>query len=114
MQVFCHHIYEFQKGLRNLVLCTEKNEDREKITQRLEKENIPYLIQEISENKINVFFGHQFCIDIVKTFGTVRLNELSDEQDYILGIMLGYSRLQQCERYLKRRIKSKDINELIG
>ena len=114
MQVFCHHIYEFQKGLRNLVLCTEKDEDRDKIEKRLQKENISYLIHEIPDNKINVYFGHQFCIDVVKTFHTTNLTELSDEQDFLLGIMLGYSRLQQCERYLKRRAKHSEINELIG
>jgi hypothetical protein len=114
MQVFNHHIYEFQKGLRNLVLCTENNVDRDKIEKRLKREKIFYLIQEIDENKINVYFGHELCIEVVKTFGSVKLNELSDEQDFILGIMLGYSRLQQCERYLKRISKNQPINELIG
>lgn len=103
MQVFHHHIYEFQKGLRNLVLCTEKKEYQEKIEKRLVKENIPYLIHEISSNKINVYFGHQVCIDVIKTFETVKLNEISGEKDFLLGIMLGYDRLQQCIRYLNRK-----------
>jgi hypothetical protein len=33
----------------------------------------------------------------------VSLNELSDEQDFMLGVMLGYGRLVQCDRYLQRR-----------
>ena len=28
---------------------------------------------------------------------------LEKEEDFILGIMLGYDRLRQCERYLKRK-----------
>jgi len=114
MQIFHHHIYEFQKGLRNLVLCTEKLEDIEKIEKRLQKENIPYLIQKIPDDKINVYFGHQACIDIVRTFKSANLNEITNEEDFILGIMLGYDRLQQCVRYLKRKDKKAEITELIG
>lgn len=40
------------------------------------------------------------CVDVVKTFSP-KLNELTAEQDFILGIMLGYDRVKQCERYLK-------------
>ena len=105
MQIFHHHIYEFQKGLRNLVLCTEKSQDREKIEKRLKKESIPYFIHEVANDKINVYFGHQACINVVKTFETDKLNELSTQEDFILGIMLGYDRLQQCVRYLERKAK---------
>jgi len=28
---------------------------------------------------------------------------LTDEEDFILGTMLGYDRVKQCERYLKRK-----------
>ena len=31
------------------------------------------------------------------------LSDLTDEEDFILGVMLGYDRLKQCERYLKRK-----------
>lgn len=100
LQVFHHHIYEFKKGLRNLVLATEKADKREAIEGRLIKENIPHVIHQITEDKINVYFGQQSCIDIVKTFD-VRLNKITPEQDFLLGIMLGYDRLKQCDRYLK-------------
>ena len=114
LYVFYHHIYEFQKGLRNLVLCTEKAVEREKIEARLQKENISYLIHEIAGNKINVYFGNEACINVVKSFNNPKLNEISDEQDFILGIMLGYDRLQQCERYLNRLGQKHHIEELIG
>ncbi len=113
LQVFCHHIYEFKKGLRNLVLATESAASRQSIEERLKKEQISYVIHEISEEKINVYFGNKACIDVIHTFSP-KLNELSPEQDFILGIMLGYDRLQQCDRYLKMRKKGLKLENLIG
>lgn len=107
LNVFYHHIYEYHKGIRNLILTTEKSKYRNDITQRLEREKIDYLIQDVTENKINVFFGAKECVDVVKTFAK-NLKELTPEQDFMLGIMLGYGRLQQCVRYLK--IKNGDIH----
>ena len=31
------------------------------------------------------------------------LSNLTDEEDFILGTMLGYDRVKQCERYLRRK-----------
>lgn len=112
LQVFHHHIYEFKKGLRNLVLTTENADKQESIERRLIKENIAYVIHHLSEHKINIYFGQQSCIDIIKTFDE-RLNEISPEQDFILGIMLGYDRLKQCDRYLKIKSNLKQ-GKLIG
>lgn len=102
MQVFYHHIYEYKKGIRNLVLHTEKAHLKNKIETRLQKDNIDYLIHNINPTKINIYFGNTDCVNVVKSFNTHKLNELSQEQDFILGIMLGYDRLKQCERYLTR------------
>ncbi|RLD17868.1 MAG: DUF2023 domain-containing protein, partial [Caldiserica bacterium] len=34
------------------------------------------------------------------------LSNLTEEEDFILGIMLGYDRLKQCERYMRiKRMK---------
>ena len=95
LRVFHHHIYEFKKGIRNLILTTEKSKYENIIKTRLNNENIDYVINEIPGDKINVFFG-------------AKLNELSAEQDFILGIMLGYDRIKQCERYMK--IRNGDIH----
>ncbi len=100
LRVFHHHIYEFKKGIRNLILTTEKSKYKETISNKLKKENIDYLIHDVDSNKINVYFGTKECVDVVKTFSS-RLNELSPEQDFMLGIMLGYDRVKQCERYMK-------------
>ncbi len=113
LQVFCHHIYELKKGLRNLVLATEKKENQQLIEARLKKENISYIIHKITDTKINVYFGNKHCIEIIATFDQ-RLNKLTPEQDFILGIMLGYDRTQQCCRYLKMRQKNSKVEELVG
>ena len=101
LKVFSHHIYEYKKGLRNLILTTEKIENKDYIVKRLEREKIPYLIQPAGEKTINVFFGNEACIKVVSTFNK-HLNKLSHEQDFMIGIMLGYDKILQCKRYLKR------------
>ena len=42
MQIFDHHIYEYQKGLRRLVLHTTSADQRLKIEGRLNKLDIAY------------------------------------------------------------------------
>ena len=101
LRVFMHHIYEYKKGLRSLILTTEKASNRDYIKYRLEKEKIPYLIQDVSDRSINVFFGNEDCIKVVSTFDK-HLNKLSPEHDFMLGIMLGYDRILQCKRYMQR------------
>ena len=103
LRVFYHHIYEYQKGLRNLILTTEKEKHREAIERHLDMRYIDYMVQDIGNDKINVFFGNPSCIEVVKTFGKNRLNQLTPEQDFMLGIMLGYDRVKQCDRYLQTK-----------
>ena len=100
LAVFRHHIYEYHTGIRNLFLTTEKAKYKNIIQERLEKDKIAYTIHEIPNNKINVYFGAQQCVDVVKSFKNKVLSNLTPEQDFILGIMLGYDRVKECERYL--------------
>lgn len=109
LRVFHHHIYEYKKGIRNLILTTEKAKHRDYIENRLTNENINYVVHDIGKGKINVYFGEKPCVDVVKTFNP-KLNELSAEQDFMLGIMLGYDRVKQCERYLKMK-KVTELNK---
>lgn len=116
LRVFHHHIYEYKKGIRNLILTTEKARYRNSIEKRLQNEKIDYVIHDITNGKINVYFGEKDCVNVVKTFNP-KLNELSAEQDFMLGIMLGYDRVKQCERYLKIKnnvIKLKSSKHLDG
>jgi hypothetical protein len=102
MDVLNHHIYEYKKGLRDLVLHTLPVSSREDAVRKLEGNNIPYLIRVVTNNKINIFFGAMACISVLERFGEKKLNEFTPEEDFILGIMLGYNRIQQCNRYLSK------------
>ncbi len=104
LRVFYHHIYEYKKGLRNLVLTTEKITNKAVIESRLKREQIPYLINEVNSKNINVFFGNADCIRVVKTLDK-KLDKITPEQDFMLGIMLGYDKIQQCRRYFIMREK---------
>jgi hypothetical protein len=100
LKVFKHHIYEYKKGIRTLILTTEKSKHREAIEKRLQKEKIDYVIHDLpNKNTINVYFGEKPCIDVIKTFNP-KLNKITPEQDFMLGIMLGYDKVKQCLRYL--------------
>lgn len=103
MQVFYHLIYEFQKELRDLCLFTCSDEHQYRIEDSLKKQGINYLICPIAENKINIFFGMPECLKIIEQFSCKELNNLSIEEDFILGIMLGYGTKQQYSRFLDKK-----------
>ncbi|HEC93481.1 MAG TPA: DUF2023 family protein [Candidatus Atribacteria bacterium] len=104
MRIFAHHLYEYKKGLRSLALYTGSTEEKEAIEKKLKKENIDYYIQKNNDVRMNVFFGDSVCIKMIKQMKFKQLSNLTEEEDFILGIMLGYDRLKQCERYLKRKV----------
>ncbi|WP_207205294.1 DUF2023 family protein [Methanolobus psychrotolerans] len=104
MQVLRHHLYEYQKGLRHLILHTASVYLEDEIIGLLEKKGVSYLIRQASEQKINVFFGDKRCINVLREIGNKNLSNYTEEEDFILGIMLGYDRLKQCDRYLKRKV----------
>lgn len=101
MKVFVHHIYEYEKGLRNLVLHTTSKDNLEMIEMKLGKRNINYKIYETKNKKLNIFFGDKECIEIIKKIKKNYLVDYTAEEDFILGIMLGYDRKKQCERFIK-------------
>ena len=47
VRIFLNHIYEFKKGVRNMVLYTMNREYTEFAIRRLENQNISYTIQEV-------------------------------------------------------------------
>jgi hypothetical protein len=110
-EIFAHHLYEYVKGLRALILHTTSRGYEQEIVRRLQNQNIPYVIYPVNDHKINVFFGHQVCIDVVRKINKVSLRDYTDEEDFILGTMLGYDRVLQCKRYLQLK---EDRDELIG
>lgn len=102
MKVFSHHIYEYRKGLRNLILHTMDAEFRPRVEARLRRLGIDYLIYDLPPGRMNLFFGAPECIAVLRRIDKNSLADYSPEEDFILGTMLGYDRLQQCHRYLKR------------
>ena len=103
LKIFMHQIYEFKKGVRNLVLCTMCPTCAALVAERLRGQRIEYLIQEVTDNKVNLYFGKRACLDAVRAFIDKPLNRLTPEQGFMLGAMLGYDIIQQCERFCRQR-----------
>ena len=99
-RVFNHHVYEYRKGLRDLALQTLPRRYGPVVIARLEDLDIAYLIYPAGRRNVNVFFGAPECLEIVRRIGKFDLSRYTPEEDFILGIMLGYGRRQQCTRYL--------------
>ena len=103
IRIFLNHVYEFKKGVRNMVLYTMNKEYEAFAIRRLENQNISYTIQEVGTNKINLFFGKPECMEAIRHIITRPLNQLTPEEDFILGAMLGYDICQQCKRYCGKK-----------
>ena len=103
MEVFRHMVYEYQKGLRDLSLFTCLGELLEKIEKTLRLQKIDYLIYPLPGGKINLFFGCSECLKIVEGFSSSDLSVITPEEDFILGMMLGYAKPQQYQRFLTRK-----------
>ncbi len=111
MKVLMNHIYEYKKGVRRMVLFTFNKKYEIAATRRLESQNISYIIQPIGNDRLNLFFGRKECLDAIRLIVTRPLNELTPEEDFILGAMLGYDICMQCERYCERRNRCQQCKE---
>lgn len=101
--VFFHMIYELNKGLRNLALLTTTIENFDLIKERLDKCNYKYITEKLNSGFINIFFGTDECIQVLQKFKKNSLRDFSPEEDFILGVLLGYRLEQQCKRYINRK-----------
>ena len=99
LKVFLNHIYEFKKGVRQMVLYTTNKKYEAFAVKRLTDQKISYVIQPVGNGRINLFFGRKECIEAIRLLVRQPLNKLSPEEDFILGAMLGYDICAQCERY---------------
>ena len=106
LKMLLHHIYEFQKGVRRLVLCTICPTCARLVAERLQARRIDYLVQPVTADKVNLYFGHRACLDAVRMFVHKPLNELSAEEDFMLGVMLGYDLPMQRRSDLRPRFVS--------
>ena len=106
MRVLTNHIYEYKKGVRRMVLFTFNKKYEELATASLRRQGIGYIVQPVGNDRVNLFFGRQECLDAIRLMVTRPLNMLSPEEDFILGAMLGYDICAQCERYCERKCRS--------
>jgi hypothetical protein len=95
-----HYLYEFRKGVRQLFLLTMTLTEAQAVQKRLLRERVAMHIQDVSEQKLNLYFGQARFVEIARRLAVRPLNELTPEEDFMLGILLGYERGQQCRRYL--------------
>ena len=100
LKVFNHHVYEYRKGLRHLALQTLPRAHGSWVMKRLDSLRVAYLIYPAGKEHINVFLGDPECLEVVRLIGKLDLSRYTPQEDFILGIMLGYGRRQQCVRYL--------------
>jgi Protein of unknown function (DUF2023). len=105
LKVFLNHIYEFKKGVRQMILYTTNKKYEDFAIKRLNTQKISYIIQPIGNDRINLFFGSKECINAIRLLVTQPLNKLTPEEDFILGAMLGYDISAQCKRYCERKVR---------
>lgn len=106
MKVLMNHIYEYKKGVRQMVLFTFNKRYENYATARLKRQNISYILQPVGNDRVNLFFGRKQCLEAIRLMVTRPLSQLTPEEDFILGAMLGYDICAQCERYCERKCRS--------
>ena len=110
MKVLVNHIYEFKKGVRRMVLFTFNKRYEQFAVTRLQHQNISYVIQPVGNDRLNLFFGKKECLDAIRLMITKHLCQLTPEEDFILGAMLGYDICAQCERYCERKSRQTECS----
>lgn len=112
LKVFLNHVYEFKKGVRQMVLYTMNKKYEEFAVNRLTRQGISFFTLPAGKNSINLFFGKGECIEAVRHLINCPLYELSPEKDFILGAMLGYNICDQCKRYCEQVEKHGGITKI--
>ena len=102
MKVLMNHIYEFKKGVRQMVLFTFNKKYECYALDRLKRQNIDYIIQPVGNDRMNLFFGKKECMDAIRLMVTRPLSKLTPEEDFMLGALLGYDICAQCERKCRK------------
>lgn len=110
IKVLLNHIYEYKKGVRHLILHTLNKCYLPIAIERLKSQGICYTVQEASKHAVNLYFGRPECVETIRLITTRPLNQLSPEEDFILGALLGYDLRMQCERFRKRKKRHAALN----
>lgn len=114
MKVLMNYIYEYQKGIRHLVLYTFNKKYEQLAITRLQSQNINYIIRKGGSNSVNLFFGREECLSAIRLIVDRPLCDLTPEEDFMLGAMLGYDIRMQCERYCDRKCKHCKCNDNVS
>lgn len=106
MKVLLNHIYEYKKGVRQMILFTCNAKYEEYAVNRLRNQNIEFIVQKVENaNNINIFFGKKECLEAIRIIVNRSLSHLTPEEDFIIGALLGYDIRCQCERFCERKQK---------
>ena len=65
-----NHIYEYQKGVRSMVLFTLNRKYEEFAIRRLESQNISYIVQPVGSDRLNLYFGREECLNAIRMIVT--------------------------------------------
>lgn len=74
MKVLMNHIYEYKKGVRRMVLFTFNKKYEDFAIRRLESQNIKYVIQPVGNDRLNLYFGREECLNAIRMIVTRPLN----------------------------------------
>lgn len=94
------YLYELGKGVRQLFMLTMTPREAQAVQARLDRDGIAFYRQKVSEEKVNLYFGNAQFVAVAQRLAIRPVCQLSAEEDFILGTLLGYDREQQCRRYL--------------
>lgn len=97
-----HSLYELDKGVRQLFMLTLSWADLPGVITRLAAEQVDHYVHRLNDSRVNLFFGRPILVETVRLIVDKPLCELTAEEDFMLGTLLGYDREQQCRRYLER------------
>ncbi len=97
-----HSLYELDKGVRQLFMLTVSWADLPGVVARLATEGVDHYVHRLNDSRVNLFFGRAALVETVRRFVDKPLCDLTAEEDFMLGALLGYDREQQCRRYLER------------
>jgi hypothetical protein len=100
MQVLVNALYEFDKGVRHLFLLTVGVAEIPSVLSRLNRDQVAHFVQKVNQTKANVFFGKEALVETARHIARKPLNQITPEEDFMLGTLLSYDKERQCLRYL--------------
>ena len=95
-----------------MVLFTFNKKYEDFAIRRLKSQNIKFVIQPVGNDRLNLYFGREECLNAIRMIVTRSLNHLTPEEDFMLGAMLGYDICTQCERFCERKGKCNGQTQL--